>query len=372
MADDDENQQQQQQQVAPAPASAGSDAQVEHAEANNNERLAVAPALKTQLQNAKQPPLGENGALAGEQKSPVEPSRTQRRDDDAAAAADGDACDKHASDLKGAADLSTTTGATCEEAKDDKLTRTAADAQVSELQSTAQNHKIAAVDAAAAGLQQQLIDNPQQHNTKPPIASDQQPQHRRLPNAQLAPPPPPPPSLNFCAANNSSGPSAAGIEDPLAYCKRRRASYLQSLLLRRWPFLFLAVFMMGSLIVGILLSGLTVYMMHAATSDCAGYMAAAAAAAAASSSPLTLAMSSGAASGSPLILAKFNAGADDALVSRSAQAANVTATQTAAAANATAVGQFQRLPSSVVPVHYDLFVQPRIAEPFNFSGSVSN
>lgn len=161
------------------------------------------------------------------------------------------------------------------------------------------------------------------------------------------------------------------------YCKRRRLSYLQSLLLRRWPCLALTICIMTSLLFGILLSALTVYLMHGVT-DCSG---------------LALANSASRRSGSdiphlgsfepprrdpfdsmaPLELASLTP-ESNGLKSRNYAPLSSGGSQSQAAATPDAATeprtQFQRLPSTLWPQHYDLFVQPFIREPFNFIGKV--
>lgn len=171
------------------------------------------------------------------------------------------------------------------------------------------------------------------------------------------------------------------------FCKRRKLSYFQSLLLRKWPCLAISICIMSSLLFGILLSALTVYLLHGAASDCSGFARAAAAAAGESNAPPHLLLGQ---QGNPHQLLRRPDFADPAgLVD---QLASLTGSSSgngngeysssgqlraAASLGATELSQstpparFQRLPSSLWPIHYDLFVQPYIAEPFNFTGKVS-
>lgn len=136
--------------------------------------------------------------------------------------------------------------------------------------------------------------------------------------------------------------------------KRRRLSYLQTLLLRRWPYLALAICIMSSLLFGVLLSGLTVYLMHAHVSECM-------------SSLLPAGEPSAAHVHARLRQQVFPDPSSlelaGPLESRSAGPS--------ASNSSTKRASFQRLPRSVWPTHYDLFIQPHLVEPFNFDGKVS-
>lgn len=152
------------------------------------------------------------------------------------------------------------------------------------------------------------------------------------------------------------------------FCKRRKLSYCQSLLLRKWPCLALSICIMSSLLFGILLSALTVYLLHGAA-DCSGLARVALGAEPGAGSPLL-------ASANPHQLLRRPDYAESAGVDQlggssggGEQSAQLRASSGAEAAGPTA--NFQRLPASLWPVHYDLFVQPHIAEPFNFTGRVS-
>lgn len=164
-------------------------------------------------------------------------------------------------------------------------------------------------------------------------------------------------------------------------CKRRRLSYLQSLLLRKWPYLAIAICIMSSLLFGILLSALTVYLMHGVT-DCSSY-----ALAATRVNPLMVSQHERPLdfdSNTPIELASLTGHADlmgssgsrlyAASGHLSGQSNSNEATNPAASATATTSSghKFRRLPGTLWPVHYDLFVQPYIFEPhFNFTGKVS-
>lgn len=164
------------------------------------------------------------------------------------------------------------------------------------------------------------------------------------------------------------------------FCKRRKLSYFQSLLLRKWPCLAISICIMSSLLFGILLSALTVYLLHGAT-DCSG-LARVAAANAESNSPPHLLLAQ---PNNPHQLlrrpefASDSAGLVDQLASltgSSSSSGSEHSGQLRAAASSGSdstqpAARFQRLPSSLWPIHYDLFIQPYIAEPFNFTGKVS-
>uniref|UniRef100_A0A6G1SC99 Aminopeptidase N n=1 Tax=Aceria tosichella TaxID=561515 RepID=A0A6G1SC99_9ACAR len=161
----------------------------------------------------------------------------------------------------------------------------------------------------------------------------------------------------------------------------KRLSYLQGLLLRKWPCLPLTICIMTSLLFGILLSGLTIYLMHG-LSDCselASHFSATA------GSPFT-----GAAGGSqhhlrhhstnllphelimdaPIEAASGAAGTLDGALPPELTHRQLTDAPSKAAA-AAAAPVFQRLSGSVVPQHYELFIWPHIAPPsFHFNGSV--
>lgn len=161
------------------------------------------------------------------------------------------------------------------------------------------------------------------------------------------------------------------------FCKRRKLSYFQTLLLRKWPYLAISICIMSSLLFGILLSALTVYLLHGAT-DCSGLARTAAAGEfGGASSPLLLASNSheflkrpGGDFHEPPAsldhLASLTASGDQ-LQQRSSSAGSGSDLSASATSAST---PFQRLPSSLWPIHYDLFVQPYIAEPFNFTGKV--
>ena len=184
-------------------------------------------------------------------------------------------------------------------------------------------------------------------------------------SSSSAPPPPQAPPVRqakFAAPN-----------ELLAEKRARRLSYLQSLLLRKWPCLALTICIMSSLLFGTLLSALTVYLMHGAT-DC-GQLALAAASAAAGSTaghhPLShelLRPQEFSPHDTPL----EPVGASVAAVAALDAPEQLTSRQLLGAPEAAdSRPRFQRLPSAVWPDHYDLFVWPHITGPhFNFTGRV--
>lgn len=171
----------------------------------------------------------------------------------------------------------------------------------------------------------------------------------------------------------------------------KRLGYFQSLLLRKWPCLALTICIMSSLIFGMLLSALTIYLVHDAT-DC-GQLAltAAAAAAAAAPSSSSSSMAAGPAEGGqhlhhnhqhhsaellPRQLQLARPGADFGLGApiESAAAAGDPAEPTGRQlldGPSKSDGLFQRLPTALAPEHYNLFIWPHIGEPsFHFNGSL--
>lgn len=155
-------------------------------------------------------------------------------------------------------------------------------------------------------------------------------------------------------------------------CKRRRLSYLQSLLLRKWPCLAIAICIMSSLLFGMLLSALTVYLMHGVT-DCSSY----ALAATRVGHPLITSeheRPSDFGLNTPIELASLTGHELHASGSR-LYASGLTSRSNSSEKNDPAADghKFRRLPGTLWPIHYDLFIQPYILEPhFNFSGKVSN
>lgn len=141
--------------------------------------------------------------------------------------------------------------------------------------------------------------------------------------------------------------------------KRRRLSYLQALLLRRWPFLAISICIMSSLLFGMLLSALTVYLMHAHVSECMSALL-----------PVASGPHRHQLEPTSLLLQRNRLELDSPMLElaagnpepRSGSAAAIAGNQRA---------PFQRLPRSLFPIHYDLFIQPWIREPFNFNGKVS-
>lgn len=235
-----------------------------------------------------------------------------------------------------------------------------------ELEKPEQSGVIAACEATTTRSNQNSInrnqapqnDNNPTSNNYPPVESSQQ-------NRSFIP-----------LTSSGGGKRQSDYEDQLptgtnnsaeAFCKRRRLSFLQSLLLRKWPYLALTICLMSSLIFGMLLSALTVYLMQSSGlsgGDCSALAAAAAAAAKrASSSPLLAPHEFD----TPIELASLTGGAESG--GRQHYAANLL--ESAAAGKLAERPSFQRLPTALSPIHYDLFVQPYIAEPFNFTGKVS-
>lgn len=160
----------------------------------------------------------------------------------------------------------------------------------------------------------------------------------------------------------------------------RRLSFLQSLLLRKWPYLAVAICIMSSLIFGILLSAMTVYLMHDWT-DC-GVLAVS------SSSSGPAASSGGSLAHHPMAHERLDYPADTPvelasggvpalaalegeISARSFSGGSPDSNSAPAGADTQNRPRFQRLPGSLVPEHYDLFIWPYIAEPFNFTGRVS-
>jgi hypothetical protein len=168
----------------------------------------------------------------------------------------------------------------------------------------------------------------------------------------------------------------------------RRLSYLQSLLLRRWPCLALTICIMSSLLFGILLSGLTIYLVHGVGGGACNELAARLAAAGVGTSqhhlrqqhhsanllphelimePPSIAASLDAAAAA--VVAAGAGGGPDA--PPDAPLTHRQLTDAASKGVGSPVAAFQRLSGSVVPKHYELFIWPHIAEPsFHFNGSV--
>lgn len=143
--------------------------------------------------------------------------------------------------------------------------------------------------------------------------------------------------------------------------KRRRLSYLQSLLLRRWPYLALSICIMSSLLFGVLLSALTVYLMHAHVSECMSSLLPAGNEP--TSSHLQARIRPELYMDPPMVEAGgASPGSLGALEARSTSSNS---------ADSSVKRAFQRLPTSLWPIHYDLFIQPYLVEPFNFDGKVS-
>lgn len=208
------------------------------------------------------------------------------------------------------------------------------------------------------------------------VATNNQQANNKSISAKL----PPPIIKPICISPNNNNDLQ---QQPRPYCKRRRLSYLQSLLLRKWPCLALAICIMSSLIFGMLLSALTVYLMHGVT-DCSAALAHLSSARLNSggspSAPAIEPRSRLSDFDTPLELASLETSSSGrlyaALSAPPAVAVPTSADQQQVSAKQ-ALGQqaqkprFQRLPTTLWPQHYDLFVQPYIAEPFNFSGKVS-
>lgn len=158
-------------------------------------------------------------------------------------------------------------------------------------------------------------------------------------------------------------------------CKKRRLSYLQSLLLRKWPCLAIAICIMSSLLFGMLLSALTVYLMHGVT-DCSSF--ALAATRVNHHHPLMGSQHerpSDFGVDTPIELASLTGHELNTSGSR-LYASGLTSRSNASSSEPNAPTaqshKFRRLPGTLWPIHYDLFVQPYIFEPhFNFTGKVS-
>lgn len=171
--------------------------------------------------------------------------------------------------------------------------------------------------------------------------------------------------------------------------KRHNLSYLQRVLLRNWPWSIILVLAMASLIIGVVLPALTVYLLQGGFGQCSAPSAASVyrhrlAALGHHSEPLSLiGHASNLDDATPFELGK-SLEAKGLYLSDSDLLASASGQQSAAAAAAqggqpAATGggaakpsAFHRLPTSLRPVHYELFVQPYIAPPFNFNGKVSS
>lgn len=134
-------------------------------------------------------------------------------------------------------------------------------------------------------------------------------------------------------------------------CHRRKLTFLQRLILRKWPCLALSVCIMTSLVFAILLSVVSLLMMQNLSADCSAMIRSV-------SGPI----GSRHLEENPFDLASMQLHAEHA--TRLYAAADTSA-------GSSPSSRFRRLSGVVVPSHYDLFIQPRIAEPFNMTGWVS-
>jgi len=180
-------------------------------------------------------------------------------------------------------------------------------------------------------------------------------------------------------------------EEENFYKRPRRLSYLQSLLLRRWPCLALTICIMSSLIFGMLLSAATIYLMHSlvdeqcllvAANSQLGQLRQQAAQlhhTGPHQSPLIgLARPFEAAPGPPDLAASYvplepfgvsslgSTSSSNSGESSSSSGHNNNDTQ---ADGHKPAAHFQRLPTSLWPDHYQLFIWPHI-DRFTFEGQV--
>lgn len=150
--------------------------------------------------------------------------------------------------------------------------------------------------------------------------------------------------------------------------KCRRLSYVQVLFLRRWPFLAIAVGTMASLLFAIIISTFTLYLLQSASSgDCSRLAATLSqyAAAAGPGGPQSSLLSGGDFGLSRL---ELNAGFNRSPL----HAKNVSTHGLQYSAQQSATQQASvLLPKSVEPLHYELYLQPQLLEPFVYSGRVA-
>lgn len=172
--------------------------------------------------------------------------------------------------------------------------------------------------------------------------------------------------------NSPQTTSRANQQEQQFFCRRKQLTYLQTLLLRKWPCFALSICIMSSLVLALSLSALTVLLMHGYSADCsAAYKLISS-----HRGPLTAQYEN------RMLMLESSAhelgqqAQLSASLESSASSSSFPQTLLASTPNALASAQsgssFRRLSESVWPYHYDLFIWPRIAEPFNFTGKVSS
>lgn len=247
------------------------------------------------------------------------------------------------------------------------------------------DQSVAAAEAAgatqAAGKQQVSETTPLDKNSPPPSnqnsnnnstdqtsASSSASSFAKSPSIELNRKLIHPLNLNSNTSNKTREEEEVIIGNSELYCKRKRLNYVQSLLLRKWPCLPLTIFIMASLLFGILLSVLTVYLMHS-LNECPPI-------ALAFKSPLDPVSAHDSLrrpSDFDLISPVETISIGSALSGGSQLSGKMSDAQQNETLRLAAQQQqkFRRLPSSLWPIHYDLFIQPFILDPFYFAGKVS-